>query len=46
MSEDREPTQTTVAGETIPVPTRDDVMDAFRKVAKLPAQQEEDDPDD
>lgn len=37
-----EPTQTTEHGAEIPVPTREDVMDAFRKVAKVP----EPDPDE
>ena len=32
-----EPTQTTPQGEVIPVPSKDEVMAAFRKAAKVPA---------
>lgn len=35
MSE-KEPTQTTPQGETIPVPTREEVLRDLRKVAKAP----------
>lgn len=37
MSDEREPTQTTPKGETIPVPARSDVMASFRKAAKVAA---------
>lgn len=33
---DEEPTQETLQGFTIPVPKRDDLLDALRKVAKAP----------
>jgi hypothetical protein len=33
--EDDEPTQTTPGGAEIPVPERDDVFDALRKVARV-----------
>lgn len=48
MSKDAEPTQTTEQGAEIPVPERDDVMAAFRKVAKaneMPADEPEPDED-
>ena len=38
MSEEREPTQTTPKGETIPIPKREDVLDALRKAAKVSAE--------
>jgi hypothetical protein len=34
MPDDNEPTQETPQGYTIPVPKRDDVLDALRKVAR------------
>lgn len=36
MPDETEATQNTPAGATIPVPDKDDVMAAFRKVAKAP----------
>jgi hypothetical protein len=41
--EDREPTQETPEGHKIPVPTRQDVLRDFRKVARAPEPPDEDD---